>query len=160
MIFRVIIYSFIWVTIIFYIRKIALSQQTEYERLYKRLWYVSIMSIAASGFMFYAPQKIGGSGAGAGFKGLNFIDSEIKSSKLAQECSKDTTDEFYRYDYNDTSLDAPLMLGANTTYLYYSMCNGSIYNVFNQLRISPAISLDSWVMSMVWYFVGELDVQI
>lgn len=139
MIFRVIICSLIWVIVIFFIGKIALAKQTEYERVYKRLWYVSIMSIAASGVMFYAPQKIGGSGAGAGFKGLNFVDSEIRSSKLAQECSKDTTDEFYRYDYNDTSLDAPLMLGANTTYLYYSMCNGSVYNVFNQLRISPAI---------------------
>jgi uncharacterized membrane protein YfhO len=139
MIMRVIIYSFIWGIVIFYFRKITSAQQIEYEKAYKRLWYVSVMSIAASGFMFYAPQKIGGSGAGAGFKGLNFVDSEIRSSKLAQECSKDAMDEFYRYDYNDTSLDAPLMLGANTTYLYYSMCNGSIYNVFNQLRISPAI---------------------
>lgn len=140
-IMRTIIFLCIWIGMLYiFTRKTTfdtkqLNGKTRSD--YKCLSFVLCIIFAC--FMFYAPQKIGGSGVGAGFKGLNFVDSEIRSSKLAQECSKDTTDEFYRYDYNDTSLDAPLMLGANTTYLYYSMCNGSIYNVFNQLRISPAI---------------------
>lgn len=141
MLIKVVIYSVMWILTI--VLLILLSKTTEnYKKkiVANSLWMLSMTNVVVTAFLFFAPIRIGGSGVGASFKALNFVDYEIKNSELKKEISKDDCDEsFYRYDINDTSLDAPLMLGVNSTYLYYSVCNGSIFNIFNELRISPAI---------------------
>lgn len=137
LVLRLVEYLVIWMFSIYALYQICVYHSAEWK---KNLYLISIFNIVMAGFLLFAPVKIGGSGLGASFKGMNFVDSEIRTSKLAQSAENTAdTNTFERYDLNDTSLDSPAMMGINTTYLYYSMCNGSIYNIFNELRISPAI---------------------
>lgn len=137
LVLRLIEYLMVWMLSIYALHQICAYHRAEWK---KKLYLISMFNIVMAGFLLFAPVKAGGSGLGASFKGMNFVDSEIRTSKLAQSAESTAgTNTFERYDLNDTSLDSPAMMGINTTYLYYSMCNGSIYNIFNELRISPAI---------------------
>ena len=140
MLLRLIMYATIWILTFIFIQFIQKASDEKKKRKgYRALWCLAVCNILLSGFLFMAPVKLGGSGVGASFKGLNFVHQEIYDAKLFSEAGAQTQSGLNRYDINDTSLDAPLMLGVNSTYLYYSMCNGSIFRIFNELRISPGI---------------------
>lgn len=135
MLVRTVIYAGIWIMTVYLIVK----GKKHYEKI---IWLVAIANVCITGFYSYAPEKIGGMDLGTSFKALNFVYSEIADTKLGKIAKENTSDadEFIRYDVNDTSLDAPAMFGINSTFMYYSLCNGSTYNIYNELRISPGIN--------------------
>ena len=105
----------------------------------RMLLSLMLVNMILTMFLENAPIKIGGSGAASDFIALNFVDCRIKDSKLSEFAGNSRENEFNRIDVNDTSLDAPLQLGINSTYMYYSLCNGQIFNFFEKMRVSPAI---------------------
>lgn len=107
--------------------------------------YYSIIivgNIAIIGFLFFSPMKIGGMGTAASFVDFDEAYKKIYCSDLYKLASKDSNDlnNYYRVDFNDTSLNAPSFIGVNTTFMYYSIPNGHIINLFEKLRVSPAIN--------------------
>ena len=139
---RIILYDFIF---ILYIYTLSFSRnRKEAEKkvnISGEFWWILICNVLLTAFLTFAPVRIGGSGLGASFMKMNEAEAKIANSDLAGIAKSNTKNinEFNRIDYNDTALNAPIDLGINSTYLYYSMCNGSILNFFTELRISPAI---------------------
>jgi uncharacterized membrane protein YfhO len=131
---RVGIFGLLWAALVF----LLYHRNGKHRR--KRIYLLSLCNVVLLGFFLFAPVAIGGSGVGASFRALNFVSSEIHESALGRQCEVDqNVGGIYRYDFNDTSLDASLALDCNTTYVYYSMCNGSLIHLMEELRISPAI---------------------
>ncbi|WP_177173967.1 YfhO family protein [Butyrivibrio sp. TB] len=105
---------------------------------------IIIVGTAIMGFMFFAPMKIGGEGVSNSFKTYSEIRSDFFGSVIYELSTDDSYSannlEYCRVDYNDSSLDAPCFMGINSTYSYYSICNGSILDLFVNLRVSPAFN--------------------
>ncbi len=103
-----------------------------------------VLNVTIVGFMFFGPVRIGGKGTAASFMSYSEVNNKLYNNNLYEEAQKlaSINDEstFYRVDLNDTSLDAPAFMGVNSTYLYYSICNGSIMDIFEKLRVSSAIN--------------------
>ena len=115
-----------------------------FKRNLKVYSYLTIFGTTLMGFMFFAPMKVGGEGVSNSFVTYNEIRSEFFDSviyELSQDDSYSSDNlEYCRVDYNDSSLDAPCFMGINSTYSYYSICNGSILDLFVKLRVSPAFN--------------------
>lgn len=136
---RVIVFGLIWAALIFFLYR-------EKEKSRKQIYLISFGNIVLLGFFLFAPIAVGGSGVGASFKALNFVHNEIRESGLGKQCRKDQDNGgIYRYDLNDTSLDASLLLDCNTTYVYYSMCNGNLIHLMEELRVSPS-TMESYLL--------------
>ena len=137
---RIVVYSLIWISTIILLL-LYNSQRVSHIRIIHRIILFTVISnTILNAFLFFAPSSIGGSGIGGSFKALNSVNPEIMESKLAENSDKyNFNDSFHRFDFNDTAIDAPLMLGINSTYSYYSICNGSVFDIYNDTRISPAI---------------------
>lgn len=136
-IIRFVIYILIWSASLLLFHRIHSEKSFEKEKKNtNRLYFLVVINIAVTGFLLYAPRIIGGSGIGSSFQKINEPYDSITDSELS---ANDDSEAFHRIDFNDTSLNAPLMLGINSSYCYYSMCNGNVFNLYNKLRISPAI---------------------
>ncbi len=133
---RLIVYSVIWGGTLL---AIIMWQRQKNPVSKKVLWILSMMNVVLTAMLFFGLGKFGGSERSIGFMTHEEVYSLIKSSKLHELAEVKDKDEYYRVDMNDTSLDAPLMENIPSTYIYYSLCNGSIFNIFQELRISPAI---------------------
>lgn len=94
-------------------------------------------NVLLCGFLLYAPCAVGGRGMGSFYQWIHNPSRQVSDSELYQ--NKDQRQWFSRMDLNDTALDAPLALGIPSTYLYYSIYNGNIYRIYDELKISPAI---------------------
>ena len=139
---RVILYDFIFIIYIYILSHSRNRKKgAEENNIAEMFWWILVCNVFLTAFLTFAPVKVGGSGLGASFMKINEAEAKITNSDLAGIENKKTknVNEFNRIDYNDTALNAPIDLGINSTYLYYSMCNGSILNFFTELRISPAI---------------------
>ncbi len=111
------------------------------------IWeYILLANVVLVGFLFFAPTYIGGQGTAASFMRYDEVYNGIYGSelyKVSEELKEGKTDsEFYRVDLNDSSINASSIMGTNSTYLYYSVCNGPILDIFMDLRVLPSIEAE------------------
>jgi len=121
---------------------VILSLWTIWNKEIRLIALALIANVALTGCMFFFPVIIGGQGAAASFMPYSEIYSNVFESKLyqlSQKAKENNTGDYYRIDFNDSALDAAAIMDVNSTYLYYSLCNGYIMNIFEKLRVSPAI---------------------
>lgn len=127
-------YELLWEITLLVLRK----RTSKFNR-HRLICILGAINIAFTGFMFFGPTVLGGSGVGASFYSQAEINEILYNGKIAKAASEDNTEVVSRHDFNDGSLDSPVIFPTQTTFSYYSMCNGYIFNIFNKLRISPAI---------------------
>ena len=145
---RITVYAILWAVYLVVMFRISSDKISDLNKAKaeQALFFVVIFNIVLNSFLYFAPVKIGGSGIGASFIGLNFVYPKIADSKLAEDSNnKCDSETFVRYDYNDTAFDAPLILGVDSAYSYYSICNGELFNIYEETRISPAI-MDTFII--------------
>ena len=133
-IFELLVYELLWeaTLIVLYKRDIIGNGQ-------RWIYLLGTANIALTGFMFFGPAFLGGSGVGASFYSQTEINEILYNGKIAEAASGDGTEALSRHDFNDGPLDSPIIFSTKTTFSYYSMCNGYIFNIFDKMRISPAI---------------------
>lgn len=115
------------------------NYQFHKKRTNEILCILCLMNIAMNGFFNNGPVSIGGRGWSACF--LSFEDlSQISDSLYARSIlpSTDTSNNFYRIDMDDTTINASLIFDNYSTNSYYSITNNSIYEFYTNMLISPS----------------------
>lgn len=101
------------------------------------LFIVLIFNICVNGMIINGPRNIGGTGLSANFWNKDAIQ---KSYEQSISNTVQNSEEFYRMDIRDASLNAAQVLGYNGTVEYYSMLNGYVAEFFRELSIYPGYS--------------------
>lgn len=98
-----------------------------------------LLNIAVNGFINNGPVALGGCGWSACFKSYEDL-SQISNSLYARSSQTDkySTDDFYRLDINDTTINASLIFNNNSTNSYYSITNNAVNEFYTNMLISPS----------------------
>ena len=100
-----------------------------------------LTNVAVLGFLFFAPEYVGGCGSAIELLKYDEVNEMIYSSELYSVAKEITEDDsnYYRVDFNDSVIMAPICFGMNSTYSYFSIYNANTYEIFDKLCVSPGI---------------------
>ena len=96
-----------------------------------------IINLCVNGIIINGPRIIGGTGLSANFLKKDSISENFEQSIFN---SIPKSEEFYRVDIRDASLNTAQVLDYNGTVEYFSMVNGYVAEFFRELSIYPGYS--------------------
>jgi len=105
-------------------------------------FYIAFVAIAFTimyGYLYNTPYEKGGAGFCGAAYWFHGPEQSVKSSELNNIVQTSKSDSFERYEIRGGAFDASLMLGASTTYSYYSMCNANVLSFLAEYGVSPSI---------------------